>query len=388
MTSNHYIMAKIGVLTFANTIDNYGQVLQYLATQEYLCNRGHEVLLLNITGHLPTLRQRIKRKLRVTLQTIFPRTKPNASPKIVYELPAEEMAKAKVFDYWAEVTNRTEVLHPRHFEDFRRKHFNIVTDTYEGILHKGFNAFCVGSDQTWSGAGEHYLLGWCGRKYNKFTIASSVGHRVYTDSEIERFKSFVKDFEFITVREQNGIDFCERCGRYDAIKVLDPTFLLSPSDYFKYAAPPIEEAPYVFIYMLGGEISVSIHDIITTCKKKGYKIKYVESQGREEPEEKLYPTIEEWLGLIQHASFVVTNSFHGMALSIINRKPFVVFPLIGLMKGMNGRIFDLASKMGLSNRIFSDTLDVLWESVDWSRAEKEIEVNKSLMSEKLSSIGI
>lgn len=381
-------MAKIGVLTFANTIDNYGQVLQYLATQEYLRNRGNEVFLLNITGHRPTLGQRIERKLRATIQKIFLRTNHQAPQNNTHELPAEEMAKAKVFDHWAEVTNRTETLHPRYFKEFRRKNFNILTDSYEGILKQGFNAFCIGSDQTWSGAGEHYLLGWCGRKYIKFTIAPSVGHRVYTDSEIDGFKPLIKKFKFITVREQNGIDFCERCGRYDAIKVLDPTFLLPPSEYLKYAFPPIDKTPYVFIYMLGGEISISIHDIITTCQKKGYQIKYVESQGREEPEEKLYPTVGEWLGLMQHASFVVTNSFHGMALSIINKKPFVVFPLIGLMKGMNGRIFDLASKMGLSHRIFSKSLDVLWESVDWSCAEKEIEVNKSLMGEKLSSIGL
>lgn len=381
-------MAKIGVLTFSNTIDNYGQVLQYLATQEYLESRGHDVWLLRTTGHRRTLRQKIEGRLRTLFYKTHPKSSVCEEQKTTFYISKEEIAKQRVFGQWAEITARTEELHPRHFEDFRNAYFNILTGCYEDIQRQGFSAFCVGSDQTWAGAGEHYLLGWCSKKHKKFTIAPSVGHRVYTDNQIESFKPLIDQFDFITVREQNGIDFCERCGRYDAVKVLDPTFLLSQSDYMKYSIPPLEETPYVFIYMLGGEISFSIHDIITACKKKGYQIKYVESQGREEPGEKIYPDIGEWLGLIQHASFVVTNSFHGMALSIINKKPFVVFPLIGLMKGMNGRIFDLASKMGLSHRIFSKSLDVLWESVDWSCAEKEIEVNKSLMGEKLSSIGL
>lgn len=38
-------MAKIGIITFSQTLDNYGQVLQYLAIQEYLESRGHQVNL-------------------------------------------------------------------------------------------------------------------------------------------------------------------------------------------------------------------------------------------------------------------------------------------------------------------------------------------------------
>lgn len=57
-------MAKICVITFANTTDNYGQVLQYLATQEYLKGRGHDSYLLRSKGHRLTFLSRVVRKLK------------------------------------------------------------------------------------------------------------------------------------------------------------------------------------------------------------------------------------------------------------------------------------------------------------------------------------
>ena len=60
-------MAKILVTTFNNTLDNYGQVLQYLATQEYLRNRVHRPYLLVSKGNRVLLIDRIKQTVRSVL---------------------------------------------------------------------------------------------------------------------------------------------------------------------------------------------------------------------------------------------------------------------------------------------------------------------------------
>lgn len=57
-------MAKIGVLTFFGTTDNYGQVLQYLATQEYLNSLGHSTSLIVPKGYERTFWRRVKWKLQ------------------------------------------------------------------------------------------------------------------------------------------------------------------------------------------------------------------------------------------------------------------------------------------------------------------------------------
>lgn len=64
----------------------------------------------------------------------------------------------------------------------------------------------------------------------------------------------------------------------------------------------------------------------------------------------------EWLWLINNAKFMVTNSFHGSAFSIIFRTPFAVF----LRKGTptNTRIEGLLEKLNLSDHIFDIDIDL------------------------------
>ena len=380
-------MTKIGVLTFHNTSDNYGQVLQYLATQEYLTGRGHEASLICSQGHRVTLMKRVLIVARSIVTRFFKKKKDVAPIKNTPQV-GNEKEKQEIFKRWAEITKKAEAQHPRHFNDFRRRFFNMTVGTYEQILSKSFDAFCVGSDQTWSDAGEHYLLGWCKKKQKKISIAPSVGHRVYTDDQINDFKLYLQNFDFITVREKNGVDFCSRCGRNDAVVVLDPVFLIPSSLYNKYGVEQETPSKYVFVYMLGGEISEPIQNIIIFCKEHGLDVKYVESQGREEDVDKIYATVEEWIGLIRDAQYVITNSFHGMAMSIVYRKPFLVFPLVGLMSGLNERIVSLSHLMGCENRIYNNKMDILFNEIDWTVVDKKIKENKKQVDDLMKGVGL
>lgn len=296
------------------------------------------------------------------------------------EISQEEQAKLQVFRKWADVSKKQEIEHPRSFDKFRSDFFSMQIGTYDEILSSGYDAFCIGSDQTWSAGGFDMMLGWVPQKYPRFSIAPSVGHRVYSNEEIASFSRYLNAFDFITVRESRGIELAEKCGRKDALKVLDPTFLLSCQEYDKIAVKPEINESYIFIYLLGGEIEVSVADIVAYCRGKGYQVKYVESQGREEDISKVFPTVEEWLGLVSHASYVITNSFHGMAVSCIFHKPFLVFPLVGLMKGMNERIMDLSRTLSVEDRVFSGNMDVLFQPIDWSRADEAVAKNKDLLT--------
>ena len=69
-------MAKILVTTFNNTLDNYGQVLQYLATQEYLRNRGHRPYLFLSTGNRVLLIDRFNLQVRSVLTRFHRKIQP------------------------------------------------------------------------------------------------------------------------------------------------------------------------------------------------------------------------------------------------------------------------------------------------------------------------
>lgn len=385
-------MRKVGVLTFSNAVDNYGQVLQYLATQEYLREKGLTAYLLFPQG----LRQTRLRRWRASLTgwrrrlVRFIRSlrggKQSPPPVQTVALSAEDVLKRAEFCRWADVTERRETESPRLFQNFKNRHFNTFRGTYEDILEHGFRLFCTGSDQMWSGPGDGSLFGWVPPDCVKFSIAPSVGHWNFRDSDLAAFRRLLPGYRFVTVREDNGLRLCRSCGIDGAVKVLDPTFLLPAQRYESYATAAEEAKPFAVVYMLGGEIALPMRRVIEFCQSRGLEVRYVESQGREEGLENIPATVEEWLGLMRSAACVVTNSFHGMAFSIIFRKPFLVFPLTGLMQGMNGRIEDLAARMKLQNRIYAGDMNVLFEPVDWSPAEAEIRANRRQLDKLMEKI--
>ena len=156
-------MSKIGVVTFDNTIDNYGQVLQYLATQEYLNSLGHKVTLVHPAGIRRTFKRRVIWKcssiyLRIK-KVLLHRMKIISDEIPVSKFSVEELRKKKMFDQWADVTLRLERERPRYFEEFIQKYFSRQYGTYDDIIDANYDAYCVGSDQTWSDAGYHMMLG-------------------------------------------------------------------------------------------------------------------------------------------------------------------------------------------------------------------------------------
>lgn len=370
-------MTKVGVATFSNAVDNYGQVLQYLATQEYLRTLGFYAVLLQPTGHRISWVGRNMLRMRNFLGYIKHRIT-GSRPIIAAEHSANshEDAKNLEFKRWMDSIERNEKAHPRFFNDFKNRHFNTFVGTYEDILEHGFKFFCVGSDQTWSGPGGYYLFDWVPDACKRFSIAPSVGHWQFADSQLANYKNNLPKFSFITVREENGLELCRKCGRPDAKVVLDPTFLLSSEEYDQFSDPIKMEKEYVLIYMLGGEIAIDVGDIIKYCHEHDLDVKYVASQGREDEYQKCYATVGEWLSLVRDAKYVFTNSFHGMAFSIIYRKQFLVFPLVGIMADMNGRVSGLASRMSLCDRIFNGKLDVVENVIDWNKSKDSIDRNK------------
>lgn len=361
-------MAKIGIVTFSNTVDNYGQVLQYLAQQEYLEKRGHKVYLIRVGSS-----KSIAGRSKAFIKKILIKAKVLKAPK-PYKLEP-------TYQKWKDCTDKYEMLYPRRFEEFRVKYFNLYETTYKKLQCKVFDVYSVGSDQIWASVSPYTFLAFANDKCKKIAIAPSLGKTCYNADEIAEIGNYIKDFSFITVREQSGVDVCHQAGYNAAIKILDPTFLITSDLYDKYSDVNVNkhQKPYIFLYLLGGDIDLPISEIYDFAAKYNLSIKYVASQGREDGYEKVWATIPEWLDLMHNASYVITNSFHGMALSIIYRKQFMTIPIVGEMKGMNERIENLANEFSLQKRIYTKSLDQLKEKIDYNLVNKIIANNKVVL---------
>lgn len=131
----------------------------------------------------------------------------------------------------------------------------------------------------------------------------------------------------------------------------------------------IPKNKYLLLYLLGNPIGIDVKDIFDFAKQRNLKIVYVASQGRKDVFPKVTPTIGEWLSLIKHSEYVITNSFHGTVFSLQYHKNGVL-PLVGEYAKMNSRITTLLNKYKISNHfLHNKDLTSIEKSIDYNYFE-------------------
>ena len=346
---------RIGILT-QHFWKNYGGILQNWALQQVLTKLGHEP----ITFEHDTCYSRKRWLMRTTKQVLQ-----NKSIKKLPEYP-----------YKGRVGHKP-------FIDFIIKHINSlpVHDFTKNLeTEYRIDAFIVGSDQVWRPAfnlGRLYnmYLDFVSDSVKKIAYAASFGvsEWEYNNSQTKRCKELVQRFNEVSVREDSGISLCKNHLDVDAQLVLDPTLLLERSDYEKISINIPKEKPYVFVYAL------YLNDEITELasqKSKELKIgiKILQAGNYLNKED----SIEEWVASFRDAAYIVTDSFHGMAFSIIFNKPFLI---VKNESGGNARYYSLLKQLGLENPIINDGTNLPMGDIDWHKVNNTREglKNNSIM---------
>ena len=200
---------KIGILTFWQTEDNYGQLLQCYATQTYLQSLGHETFLVRTTnGHSynPSFKEQCIDKLRTAYR--------------LYRYPWYFIKNA-VSCAWYLATHgkfRKHVI-DLGFEHFRKQylHCSEIYTLQQLQEHPPVaDAFVVGSDQIWNTTDGIYFLSWAKDGLKKIAYAASFGSRTTTADFCQLIGPWLKRFDAVSVRELSGIDMCSKAGRNDA----------------------------------------------------------------------------------------------------------------------------------------------------------------------------
>ena len=144
--------------------------------------------------------------------------------------------------------------------------------------------------------------------------------------------------------------------------VCDPSALMNRQDYFDLAQKPFSGS-YTAKYFLRGESLEAVNAIQHFKKTK--KVRDIT----------LLP-MEQWIGAIQNAEFLLTNSFHGMMVALKMHVPFAIFLSSGVLTGMNDRFYTLLEKLGLANRIVEKDTDIEQlkkQPIDWNRVDSILE---------------
>lgn len=253
------------------------------------------------------------------------------------------------------------------FETFYKKYFALSAHHYGSIedlrnTPPTADIYLTGSDQVWNPFGNMttiapFFLDFGSENVQRISYAASWGRTTLPENEKTIIIPLLKKFKAVTVRETSGIELCHECGCPHAEFAPDPTLLLDAADYraiMKCPQDTAKDEKYLLLYRLKNSDEYDYSKVFSFAHKKGLKVKYITGNGLIDFRQQCFPSIEEWLYMIDHAEYVVTNSFHGTVFAMIFKKQFAVIPLKGEVKEMNQRLDTLFDITGITPRYLSD----------------------------------
>lgn len=364
---------RIGIITFFQSQDNYGQLLQCYALQRTLRDMGHKAYLIRYGFH----------------EVFFHWIKKN-NFMTKHGLQSVKKQLKKQF-------GRKKLASERCFDSFRDRYIERSFRTYNSLSelrHHPPKADCyiAGSDQVWAQLlsienNRSFFLDFGPSSIKRVSYAPSFALVNYPDELKSRLAEQLSKFDAISVREQSGVDICRSVG-FEANLVLDPSLLVCVSIYEKMMKRP-SFSNYCFVYHvnLTSKEELFWDRFHSYNKNSGLASVATFANPTEGVNMELldganyvYPTIESWLGLVHEAEYVLTSSFHGLVFSILFHKPFVVcLRREGLFAG-NDRVMTMLEMFDLEDRVVkSETQDIdaiLSKPIDWAYVDAVLDQKK------------
>lgn len=329
---------KVGVITF-HSAHNYGASLQTWALQKVLKNLGTDPCVIHY--HPDIIDQ-------------------------LYVAPKQDTLKKKIkYLTKKKYRNRVkmQVVKNKKYNRFIHKRFQLLGDfrTYEELEHAklGLDAYITGSDQVWNsdhtnGFDPAYLLDFAEPGTKRISYAASVGREYILPQYREQFQKSLESYTAISVREASAKPAIEALTDQPVDVVLDPTLLLSKKDYEELKKPGLFEGRYILVYMM--EANKELVKFANRLSKAiGLPIiqRKPPTVFRNELGSYYTDTAAEFLSEIEHAEYVLTNSFHATVFSLIYEKPFISM----LHTSTGARTSDLLESVGLESHILYKTED-------------------------------
>lgn len=251
-------------------------------------------------------------------------------------------------------------LHHRQFSGFEDTymHFASVNSLSElPQLNRYIDAFVCGSDVIWNPDMNYHIKAFFldfADGY-KFSYAASFGKDHIDSAIMNSIAPLLNDFRGISVREKSGVEILKHYVSKPVRTVVDPVFLLQREEWEQQFPDIMDKHGYIFVYIT--HFNNSIRFFLKELKEKtGLRVIYAAAGPKQAIRQGMLQvhTPEKWLHLLKNADYVVTNSFHATAFSIVFHKKFFTVVSGDKTKGINVRMNDLLDIVGLGDRMFSD----------------------------------
>lgn len=309
---------RISYITL-HKVRNYGSVLQTYATDKLLKSIGHESQLIDYCSPRFVESNRLNDEFR---RFKNPKKNNPIIKKLFYMIMSFSVKKQeKCFESFLEGALQT----TKEYLDIEELRADPpIADIY-----------CTGSDQVWNSKGNGFYerpfyLDFGDASVKRIAFAASFGRSQLDQEELDQIAPTLQRYYAIGVREMSGISILNELGINHSANVLDPTLMLTPKDWWDMTS---ENSPFKKKYILVYEFNKSSNIgryARELSKKTGLPIKRVTYWYHERHKgEKCVclPSVQQFLNLIRHAEYVITNSFHATVFSTVFQRKFAaVYP--------------------------------------------------------------
>lgn len=333
---------KIKTIT-CHDVYNLGASLQAYALMEYLTQLGHEV---EIIDYKP---EYLSRHYKLSL-IANPKYEKNIILKSIYlllKLPSrlvEKYGKRK-----------------REFDKFKREYLKLTARRYTSNqeLKRDLpeaDLYIAGSDQIWNtlfqnGKDPAFYLKFVPQDKGKISYAASFATANIAQEYSKKIRGWLTRLDCISVRELSGIKILQNLGIDRGNVVLDPVFLLSKDEWENIFLKSFGKQKEKYLLVYDFDNSEHIEKLVKKLSNKN-QWKIYSIQKNKYADKVFWKSGPfEFLALIDNAEFVISNSFHATAFSLIFNKQFAV---INRKEGINTRMKDLLSVVNLENRMICE----------------------------------
>ena len=254
------------------------------------------------------------------------------------------------------------------------------------------NAVLLGSDQLWLPSNiyaNYYTLNFVPSNIKKISYSTSFGVSQLDKKTKKRAKSFLGNFNFISVREKSGQKLVSEITGDSPQIVCDPTMLISAEKWrVLLKTKNLVKNPYILCYFLGNnpwqrewakqlkkttglQIISLIHlDSYIKCDNSYYDQALFD----------IGPS--EFVSLIENAEFVCTDSFHGTVFSLLFHKRFFSFRRFreNYYSSTNSRLDSLLTLLGLADHIVEQGVtpcEMLKKVINYDDVDKQLGIFRS-----------
>lgn len=287
------------------------------------------------------------------------------------------------------------------FDKMRKKYVKMTSrcSSHVDLKKISADAFITGSDQVWgpmmNGVYDSaYFLQFVGKDSRKLAYAASFGKTKFDESTVVAYKKMLSEYDKIAVREKSAVSLLEEWGLDNCLgQVLDPTLLLDSNTWkdllvSKHDSQKYANKNYILVYQIHNDPKLSDY-AKRIARQSGMELLRVNPYLHQKYRGGKFiccPDLGEFLALIDNASCIITDSFHGTCFSINFGKQFIEILPNNATGTRNQSILELT---GLSDRILHDTDDysLLDKVIDYGKVyevlvaerRKSLEVIRSMI---------